>query len=114
MDEAKELVLPEAFLPRQNGRDDDGLSVHATSSDDLSKECQECVKPFSRVYSIGLLIAHFVREVDTKLDAVADPLEGLPNHALITGVPNPQYDPSRAERLAGQLARICKLIPFTK
>ena len=60
---------------------------------------------FNKVFGIAILSVGKVREIDSRLNVVSDPMEEEPNHALITGVPRPDQNRALAERLAGQLAR---------
>ena len=113
LDPARDTILPDAYLPRSNGKDDDGLSVTVVDSES-EKEIQEGAKAvsesFNRTYGVALLNVGEVREIDRRLDVVRDPLDGVPNHALIVGIPSPEHNPADAERLAGQLARISQKI----
>lgn len=104
-------VLPDAYIPRTNGKDDNGLSVRIVESDadeDIKSEAKDFAGAFNPAYGIALLTTERVRAIDDCLDVVRD----YSRHALITGVPRPDHDPAKAERLAGQLARVSSLISY--
>jgi hypothetical protein len=106
-------LLPEAFIPRPDGQDDDGLSVVFTehrSTEILEDLSLEIDSKFNKTYGMGSLHCGWIRKIDNRLDVVPDPLEYCENHSLIVGVPRQDQDAAVAERLAGQLARIARLI----
>lgn len=105
-------VLPDAYIPRP-GKDYDGLSVDiatSTTEAELCAEAREITKRFNRTFGVVQLTVGETRSLDPRLDVIADPLENLPNHALLTGVPHQEQNPADAERLAGLLARISKIV----
>lgn len=113
VDPDRDTILPDAYFPRTNGKDDNGLSVTVADSDTeqgIQEEAKAVADSFNRTYGVALLNVGKVREIDSRLEVVRDPLEGVPDHALITGVPHPDHDKAEAERLAGQLARISRKI----
>lgn len=106
-------ILPDAYIPRTNGRDDDGLSVVLAQSR-LTKELIEGAKKvaasFKKTYGMATLHTGWVRNIDDKLDVISDPIDGQPFHALLVGIPRRDQSPAETERLAGQLARISRLL----
>jgi hypothetical protein len=93
--------------------DDSGLSVTFASTGSeagIREEARSFADGFRKTYGVALLNVGNVREEDSKLDVIADPLIDSPNHALITGIPRPDHDTREAERLAGKLARISRRI----
>lgn len=113
LDPDNNSVLAPAFMPRP--RDADGLSVviaRATSHEELVEGAREAASPFTRPPAPATATLHvgWTRDIEG-LDVLAAPLPDLPNHALITGVPLPEGDADvLAERLAGQLARISRVM----
>lgn len=102
------MILPDAYIPRENGKDDDGLSVTVVTSNTewgVKEGAHALACRFDKVYGIVILVVGKVREIDCRLDVVRDPKDDQPNHALITGVPRIDQNRDLAERLAGQLAR---------
>jgi hypothetical protein len=102
------IILPDAFMPRPNGKDDDGLSVTVVTSrtkQGVLEGATAMAQKFNKVFGIAVLGVGKVREIDSCLNVVSAPLEEEPNHALITGVPRLYQNRVLAERLAGQLAR---------
>jgi hypothetical protein len=86
------LLLPLAFI--RSRRDLDGLSVSGDKS--------RASATFQRQRGEAALLAAQVRSLDLTLDVIADPTEGDPRHALITGLPYPYpgpYSEDAAERL---------------
>lgn len=111
VDPDRDTILPDAYIPRTNGKDDYGLSVTVADScteQGIQEEAKAVADSFNRTYGVALLNVGKVREIDNRLDVVRDPLERLPDHALITGVPRPDHNKAETERLAGQLARISR------
>lgn len=101
-------ILPDAYFPRPNGQDDDGLSVTVVTSkteQGVQEGAIAMAKRFRKTFGIAIISVGKVREIDGCLDVVSDPMEGEPYHALITGVPRLDQNRALAERLAGQLAR---------
>ena len=101
-------ILPDAYIPRENGKDDDGLSVTVVTSKterDVLEGAKAMACQFNKVFGIAVLGVAKVREIDCRLDVVRDHLDDVPNHALIIGVPRIAQNRELAERLAGQLAR---------
>jgi hypothetical protein len=90
-------VLPAAFIRREPPADEHGLSVDPSSAQSCATALQNC-----HVASL-----HVGRIRNLGLDCIPD----VPGHANITGVPRPSEDLVRAERLAGQLARLARFIP---
>lgn len=106
-------ILPDAYLPRLSGKDDDGLSVTVSNADTdngLIQEAELMASSFKNTYGVALLNVGEVRAIDERLNVVRAPNKGNPNHALLTGVPRLDDDLALAERLAGQLARISQNI----
>ena len=93
-------ILPSAFIRRPPPSDDDGLSMDILSA-------ESCTAPFRE--SFGSASLHVGRIRDLGLDVVVD----NPPHACITGLPLSSDDLAKAERLAGQLARLARFIPST-
>lgn len=101
-------ILPDAYIPRPNGKDDDGLSVTVVTSktrQGVFDGATAMAQRFNKVFGIALLSVGRVREIDSCLNVVPSPLKEEPNHALITGVPRLDQNKALAERLAGLLAR---------
>ena len=106
-------ILPDAYIPRANGQDDDGLSVvlaQTRTPEELTKGAEEVASSFNRTYGVVTLHAGWVRNIDERLDIIPDYLDNQPHHALLTGIPHQDQNPAEAERLAGQLAKISRLI----
>ena len=113
IDPDRDTILPDAYIPRTNGKDDNGLSVTVVDSDTeqgIQEEAKAVADSFNKTYGVALLNVGKVREIDSRLDVVRDPLKNVPAHALITGVPRPDHNKAEAERLAGQLARVSRKI----
>lgn len=101
-------ILPEAYIPRKNGKDDCGLSVTVVTAKTANGVLDDAVAMacrFKRVYGIVTLSVAKVRAINNCLDVIPDPLDDNCNHALITGVPRIDQNKALAEYLAGQLAR---------
>ena len=101
-------VRKSAFIPRANGRDNDGLSVSIVGEGTLAR-----IRRFRPdTEGVTLHVGH-VRDVSAngcRLDVAADPLNDDPSHALIVGFPARHPDESAQEkavwnRLADLLAR---------
>jgi hypothetical protein len=93
-----------AFIPRRNGKDDDGLSVSEPESD-----CREALRIrmrnadglFARILA-GQIRA--VAEGNVHLEVCPEPTHEDPHHALIIGVPTNKSEKALAARLAEILA----------
>jgi hypothetical protein len=114
IDQETRRPRPGAFLPRNSvkkkdgstGREEDlSVSIAAElSADDLAAS-------FSKCYGIAQLQVGAIRRLGPglgrDLDVKRDPAEDAPRgHALITGMPHPSQDPTRAERLATLLVEL--------
>ena len=102
------MILPEAYIPRQNGSDDCGLSVTVVTAKTVNGVLEDATVMacrFNKVRGIVTLSVAKVRAINSCLDVVPDPLDDNRNHALITGVPRIDQNRALAEYLAGQLAR---------
>jgi hypothetical protein len=114
IDSDRMKVLSDAYLPRQNGRDDRGLSVKIAlrkSMVGLTKGAKSFAASFKKVYGIGLLVTRDVRKCDTRLNIIANPKKDMLCHALITGLKRSQSQ-ADIEYLAGKLADITKIIHY--
>jgi len=114
LDNDKWLVLPDAFIPRPNGKDDDGLSVSIAqkkTKGGLLKDLEKLAKSpfFKKVFGVASLCTWKVRRIDKRLNIIADPLPDQPYHALITGLHRSQ-EPKEIEYLSGKLAEISTIV----
>ena len=108
-----------AFRPRNNGKDDDGLSVSEPLSDSIQRLCE---RTSNKGGLFCYLTAGGVRQVEdggiTPLDITPEPTDSDPRHSLIVGMPKlverQSSDESKAltERLAEGLAQAsAKYVP---
>jgi hypothetical protein len=98
------------FMPRQNGMDRDGLSVSISDPKYLNLHRARYGQPGKATASI---VVRDVREIG--LDVVADPDDGDPRHALITGIPDRTLgdgEKLEAERIAQLLASRATVYTF--
>lgn len=96
------VIKKNAFLPRANGQDRDGLSVSISDPDHLELHRSKFEQPGNATATIPV---RTVRAIG--LTVVADP-DDDPRHALIKGIPDrTQGDEQRlqAERFAELLAK---------
>jgi hypothetical protein len=98
-----------AFIRRppkdeQDRGDEDGLSVNPSHSCNLEDAKGGFGGVIKRVYGIGTLHTGWVR--DLGLEIIQD--EDI--HALIQGLPYEREDPAEANRLAGALAELSRLV----
>ena len=98
IDRIANQVLPAAYFRRPPPADEDGLSLDVSSPPSCAATLRECY---------GVASLHVGRIRDIGLDVVVDDKP----HAVISGVPRREDDPTRAERLASLLARQSRLIP---
>jgi hypothetical protein len=101
------LIKKSAFIPRRNGRDDDGLSVSQPGNDSLEQLKTRLCNREGRFCS---LLASAIRAIEAesrKLDVCPSPTERDPLHALIKGVPTGREEAvlALANRLAERLAK---------
>jgi hypothetical protein len=95
-----------AFIPRRNGKDDDGLSVSQPANDSregLMKRLSN-VDGFFCKFQAGLV--RLIEEGVIRLDVCLFPTDLDPYHALIKGVPVTKEQIAIATRLAEKLAAI--------
>jgi hypothetical protein len=100
-------VKKDAFIPRRNGRDEDGLSVSQPGGDSREQLKQRLGNP--QEWSFCALAAGGIRgihEQTTDLEVCPSATERDPFHALITGVPTSPDQKALATRLAQRLAAI--------
>lgn len=93
-----------AFIPRRNGKDDDGLSISQPLSDSYAQLAVR-IQPQEGHYctlSAGQIRAINVAEI--KLEVCPDPTERDPYHTLIKNVPTDPENAAVATRLAQLLA----------
>jgi len=93
-----------AFIPRRNGKDDDGLSVSAPGLDSRSRLASR-IQPQEERYCT--LTAGEIREISVDavtLEVCPDPTERDPFHALIRNVPTALEETAIATRFAQRLA----------
>ena len=91
-------VNPGAFLLRASPKDDDGLSVDV----ETARSCYESLK---KCY--GVVSLHVGRVRNLQLDVIPDKL----THANVTGLPRKEEDPTEANHLASQLAKLARMVP---
>ena len=106
-------IKKQAFIPRANGKDEDGLSVSEPLEDSID---QLCARTLNQHRCFGKLHAGSVRGIEgggaNPLDVMAAPTITDGHHALITGMPRladrQSSDAAKAltERLAESLAKI--------
>lgn len=103
---ADKTIRKGAFVPRTNGKDDDGLSVSEPLHD--NKAALQ-VRMQTDSESFCVLSAGCVRGVGEKaLDVCRDRTEQDPYHCLIVGVPATKTEKALANRLAEKLAECSK------
>lgn len=105
-------VKKEAFIPRNNGKDDDGLSVSQIRGSSES-ELRIRLANFDRAFCT--LIAGDIRDIREQtviLDVCPNPTLSDPLHALITGVPTALPQKAIMIRLAQRLAQISSEYKF--
>lgn len=106
-------VRKNAFIPRLNGQDNDGLSVSVVGNSTLARLRR--FRPDRE--GVTLHVGH-VREIsadERRLDVAADPIDDDPHHALIVGFPPRHPGESAKEKevwnrlaeLLAQHARCC-------
>lgn len=91
-------VRKSAFIPRAHGQDDAGLSVSVVGLRTLELLRKRLGSP--RKEAVTLHVGR-VREISVdgyRLDVGRDPMEGDPDHALITGFPRRHPDESASEK----------------
>jgi len=100
IDEENHRATADAFRrrSRENGGDDDGLSLNRRSAEACRAVLKKCQ---------GVVSLHVGRVRDIGLDVRIDPQD--PDHALIIGQPYPEDDPDTLETLAGALAEQSRL-----
>jgi hypothetical protein len=100
IDEVNHRATADAFRrrSRENGGDDDGLSVNLGSVEACRAVLKKCQ---------GVVSLHVGRVRDIGLDVRSDPEDA--DHALIVGLPYPEDDPDTLETLAGALAEQSRL-----
>jgi hypothetical protein len=100
IDEENQRAAADAFRrrSRQNGGDDDGLSVNRRSAEACRAVLKKCQ---------GVVSLHVGRVRDMGLDVQVDPQDA--DHALIIGLPYPEDDPDTLETLATALAEQSRL-----
>jgi hypothetical protein len=99
-------IKKEAFIPRRNGKDDDGLSVSQPAND--SRE-RLMVRLSNAAGLFCEFLAGSVRRIEEgtiRLDVCPSPTKVDPYHALIKGVPTSHAQAAVATRLAQKLAAI--------
>jgi hypothetical protein len=101
IDEEHDRATADAFRrrSRENGGDDDGLSVNRRSAEACRAVLKKCQ---------GVVSLHVGRIREMGLDVQIDPLDA--DHALITGLPYPEDDPETLETLAEALAEQSRLV----
>jgi hypothetical protein len=105
-----------AFIPRRNGKDDDGLSVslrNLENEEDLRARLRQPPPDRTLVgLQPGLVRTIKASEDCAALDVIPNPQPNDPHHCLITGIPTGKgiEDIARANRLAELLAKIAKPI----
>jgi hypothetical protein len=100
IDEANHRATADAFRrrSRENGGDDDGLSVNLRSIEACRAALKKCQ---------GVVSLHVGRVRDIGLEVRSDPEDA--DHALIVGLPYPEDDPDTLETLAEALAEQSRL-----
>ena len=93
----------DAFLLRR-GKDTDGLSVNLAANTNIS----DWITTFNACFAVESLHAGRIRNLC--LHVVADPADPTQRHAFIVGLPDREESPTEAERLAGQLTRMCRVV----
>ena len=94
-----------AFLPREDGKDDDGLSVSIVSRTNLLQDAEEASRALNKSHGCLSLHVGRVRDCHESIDVKEAPLESNVKHAVIVGIPNPSVNRELAEFIAGNLAR---------
>src|SRR6266536_3581527 len=86
-------ILPTAYMPRENGQDDDGLSVEIAtfrSYNTLEEGAAKAASEFKKPKGVATLHTGRVRDLNeskNNLDIVANSLPNKPDHGLILGMP---------------------------
>jgi hypothetical protein len=99
-------VKKHAFLPRTNGKDDDGLSVSQPSSDSREQLRARLANAEGLFCALMAGDIRRINEDSVFLDVCPKPTELDPLHSLILGVPTNREQRALATRLAQNLANI--------
>lgn len=102
-------ILSGAFFLRPN--DDGKLSVSPSPiqpATALAEAAPLIARRFNKCFGVGSLLVGAVHDLGLRVGP--DPLPGDPDHHAIIGLPLKEDDPTEAERLAGQLAKLCRLV----
>jgi len=99
-------IRKDAFIPRRNGKDDDGLSISQPAQDSREALRQRLSNEEGVFCSFVAGSAREIAEEDVTLDVCPDPTERDPYHSLIKGVPTDRNRKLVATRLAQRLADI--------
>jgi hypothetical protein len=99
-------VNKRAFIPRRNGKDDDGLSVSQPNGENLEwlkARIGNTSGMFCSLFAGGI---RGIKETDRTLEVCPNPTEIDAFHSLVLGVPTDLESTALATRLAQRLADI--------
>jgi hypothetical protein len=99
-------IKKSAFIPRRNGKDDDGLSASQPANDSRNSLMRRLNNSDGSFCSFQAGSVRMTEEAGIRLDVCPFPTEVDPHHALIKGVPTSQEQVATATRLAEKLAEI--------
>ena len=99
-------VNKRAFIPRRNGKDDDGLSVSQPNGENLEGLKARLGNTSGMFCSLLAGGIRDIKEMDRTLEVCPNPTATDAFHCLILGVPTDQESTALATRLAQQLADI--------
>lgn len=102
-------IKKQAFIPRRNGKDDDGLSVSQSANDTLSKLKVRLNNEDGVFCELAAGEIRLIEEHQAELEVCPDPTGMDPYHALIIGVPVDPALAAIATRLAERLANISSI-----
>ena len=95
-----------AFVPRRNGKDDDGLSVSQPGNDNHEQLMARMENSSGLLCGLVAGNVRTIQEGNVSLEVCPNATERDPLHCLIQGVPTNSEASAMANRLAERLAQI--------
>jgi hypothetical protein len=102
-------VKKQAFIPRRNGQDDDGLSVSRLAGESLERLKARLQNQDGLFCSLAAGGVRAISVEGTQLEVCPDPTATDEYHCLITGLPVSLADSALTNRLAEKLAAIATI-----
>ncbi len=99
-------IKKSAFIPRRNGKDDDGLSVSQPAADSRSRLASRIQPPEERSCTLTAGEIRAISVDAVTLEVCPSPTERDTLHALIKNVPTALEETAIATRLAQRLAEV--------